>query len=76
MIRLTPREHVQVAAALRFWGRTMETGRCVPHEHPLCQSRFQEHLPMTLNEIETLIGRLDGQISRRKRREWNPMRYA
>ena len=77
MIRLNPREHAQVAAALRFWGRTMETSGTgfLPHQHPLCQRRFKEHLPMTLDEIETLIGRLDGQITRRKRRIWSPEKY-
>lgn len=75
MIRLTPREIAQIVAALRFWGRTMETGRMLPHSHPLVAGRFKGILPMTLDEIETLIGRLDGQLTRRRRRTWNPTKY-
>ena len=77
MIRPNPRELAQIQAALRFWGRTMETAGSgfYPHQHPLCQRRFKDHLPMTLDEIETLIGRLDGQITRRQRREWDAVKY-
>jgi hypothetical protein len=31
-------------------------------------------LPMTLDELETLIGRLDGSL-KAGRRPWNPLRY-
>jgi hypothetical protein len=70
--RLTPREKTQVIAALRLWGRWAETGLVHPKDHPMVKDRFREHLPMTLDEIETLIGRLEDSWRGRGLRTWNP----
>jgi hypothetical protein len=80
---LTPREIVQVVAALRYWGRAAETSLVHPSQHPMVQSRFQKMVrdrvvriaPFTLDEIETLIGRLDGTFTDRGLRTWNPQKY-
>jgi hypothetical protein len=74
MHKLTPRETVQVIAALRVWGRWSQMSATHPKDHPMCKDRFKDHLPLTLDEIETLIGRLDGSMPR-GRRVWFPEKY-
>jgi hypothetical protein len=75
--KLTPRETVQIIAALRYVGRTIETGLpgFTPDMHPMCKARFKEHLPLTLDELETLIGRLDGSFTGRGLRQWDGWRW-
>ena len=73
--KLTPREITQVTTALRFWGRCAETSLGHPKDHPMIKARFKDHLPLTLDEIETLIGRLDGSWTNRGLRTWNPWIY-
>lgn len=83
--RLTPREIIQVIAALRFWGRAAETSQVHPKDHPMVARRFHQwvqktqtyvdNLPLTLDEIETLIGRLDGSHTGRGFRPWNPFKH-
>jgi hypothetical protein len=46
-----------------------------PELHPMCKARFSNtRLPLTLDELETLIGRLDHSHVRGLR-AWNPMKY-
>jgi hypothetical protein len=77
--KLTPRETAQVCAALRTWGRWLENAvardEILPHMNPLVQARFKDHPPMTLDEIETLIGRLDGSWTGRGLRRWDALRF-
>lgn len=75
--RLTAREIVQIIAALRYWGRAAEMSLVHPAEHPMVKARFAKsrQLPLTLDEIETLIGRLDGSWSERGLRRWAPDKY-
>jgi hypothetical protein len=73
--KLKPREIVQIVAALRFWGRAAETSLVHPFKHPMCKARFKDHKPMTLDEIETLIGRLDGSWMGRGLRPWEPLKW-
>ena len=80
--KLTPREMIQVIAALRYWGRAAETSTVHPSDHPMIRQRFQlrdtqsQYVtnvpPLTLDELETLIGRLDGSWTSRGLRTWNP----
>jgi hypothetical protein len=82
--KITPREVVQIIAALRFWGRAAETSGSHPKDHPLVAGRFHrwvqrtqtyaDTLPMTNDEIETLIGRLDGTWDRGLR-TWDAGKY-
>jgi hypothetical protein len=75
---------IQVIAALRYWGRAMEMGS-MPRLHPMVAGRFrkldcsgsilEETLPLTLDEIETLIGRLDGTFVGRGLRTWDGGKY-
>lgn len=82
MHRLTKRENVQVIAALRFWGRAAEMlsagdgPSSHPSSHPMCAARFSQAkvLPMTLDELETLIGQMDGSL-KQGCRPWNPRKY-
>lgn len=69
---LTSREVVQITASLRYWGRAAETSETHPSEHPLCKDRFKRYPPMTNDEIESLIGRLDGTWDSLRPRPWNP----
>jgi hypothetical protein len=74
--KLTRRDRVQIAAALRYWGRAAECSITHPKDHPLCKDRFdKDSLPMVLDEIENLIGRIDGSLKPRERRVWNPLRW-
>ena len=75
--KLTPREIVQVIASLRYWGRAAEMSLVHPAEHPMVKARFTKgrQLPLTLDELETLIGRLDGSWVERGLRRWDPSRY-
>jgi len=73
--KLTSRETVQVIAALRFWGQTASTAGFHPSQHPLCRDRFKRFKPMTLDELETLIGRLDGSYEGPGLRPWEPRKY-
>lgn len=77
IFQLNKRQVIQVVAALRYWGRASETGLTHPKDHPMVKARFTQGgvLPLTLDELETLIGRLDGSLDRRDRRPWNPLRY-
>ena len=74
---LTPRETVQVIADLRVWGRWAETSTAGnhPYVHPLVAGRFKKHLPMALDEIETLIGKLDKTWAGPGLRSWNAWKY-
>ena len=74
--RLTARETIQVIAALRYWGRAME-GDAQPERHPMVARRFSNAgvLPLTLDEIETLIGRLDGTWTSRGLRVFDGWKY-
>jgi hypothetical protein len=78
--KLTPRENVHVIAALRLFGRLIENtpvGGTLPHYNPMVAARMKaaDVLPMTLDEIETLIGRLDGTFKTKGLRPWEPFRY-
>jgi hypothetical protein len=77
--KLTPRELVQVVAALRYWGRVSENAgtnfMSHPCNHPMVKARFKFFPPMTLDEIETLIGQLDGSWTKRGLRTWDGFRY-
>jgi len=77
--RLNPRERVQVIAALRLYGRFLENairrGEVLPHKHPLVRDRFNGVLPLTLNELETLIGKLDRSFKGHGIRLWEPNRW-
>ena len=83
--RLTPREKVQVIASLRYWGRAAEIGVSHPSKHPMIAARFHsvhpttqkvtDILPLTLDELETLIGHLDGTWTGRGLRTWDGFRY-
>jgi hypothetical protein len=76
---------VQIIAALRFWGRAVETSQVHPKDHPMVAGRFRKldssgnvierTLPMTRDEIETLIGRLDGTWTGRGLRWWDGFKY-
>lgn len=72
---LTDRQRAQIIAALRYWGRAAETSLVHPKDHPLVAARFRGVLPLTLDEIETLIGRLDGSWGRRGLRRWEPLKF-
>jgi hypothetical protein len=75
MHKMNRREIVQCIAALRFWGRAAEQ-RVFPELHPMVKARFSDNcLPMTLDEIETLIGRLDGSHTGRGLRPWDPRKF-
>ena len=71
--KLEPREVAQVCAALRLWGRMLENGSR-PHVNPMVTRRFVLHGPMVLDEIETLIGRLDGTWTSKGLRPWDAWR--
>jgi hypothetical protein len=76
--RLTPREIAQVCAALRSWGRQVEVGAGLyhPSDHTIVAGRFSKDcLPLTLDELETLIGRLDGTWTGRGLRTWDGWRH-
>jgi hypothetical protein len=75
--KLTPREIVQIIAALRYWGRAAEMSLVHPAEHPMVKARIakSKQLPLTLDELETLIGRLDGSWAERGLRRWAPDKY-
>jgi hypothetical protein len=73
--KLTPRETVQIIAALRYWGRAAETSQVHPCNHSQVAARFGPYAPMTLDELETLIGRLDGSFTGRGLRPWGPWKY-
>ena len=73
--KLTARETVQVIASLRLWGRIREAGTMEPSHHPMVRARFQGNLPLSLDELETLIGRLDGSWTSRGMRRWDALRY-
>jgi hypothetical protein len=82
--RLSFRELTQVIASLRYWGRVAETSADHPSTHPMIAARFRANKrneavkvipPLTLDELETLIGRLDGTWTGRGLRTWNPWRY-
>jgi len=38
----------------------------------MCANRLEDHAPMSLDEIETLIGKLDGSW-KKGLRPWNPL---
>lgn len=76
--KLTDREKVQVIAALRYFGRAAETCTAInthPSVHPMVASRFKDYLPLTLDELETLIGQLDGTWTGRGLRTWDGAKY-
>jgi hypothetical protein len=75
--KLTKRELIQVIAALRYWGRASEIGFHHPSHHPMVKSRFDQAkiLPMTNDELETLIGRLDGSWTEKGLRTWDGHKY-
>jgi hypothetical protein len=75
--KLTPREIVQVICSLRYWGRAAEMSLVHPKDHPMVKARFARGgtLPLTLDELETLIGRLDGSWLERGLRRWDGARY-
>ena len=73
MKKLNPREIAQVCAALRLMGRMQENGS-LPYANPMVVKRFELHLPLALDEIETLIGRLDGTWTARGLRPWDAWR--
>lgn len=77
MVRYTPnaRQRAQIIAALRYWGRAAEISLVHPKDHPMCKARFKGLAPLTLDELETLIGRLDGSWAERGLRKWDPARY-
>jgi hypothetical protein len=70
-IKLNKRELAHVTAALRFLGRCAETSGFA-YGHPVVSTRIEGHLPMTLDELETLIGKLDGTWKSRGLRTWDP----
>ena len=78
MKKLTPREIAQVCAALRLYGRLLENemarGGDLPHVNPMVSRRFVGQLPMPLDEIDTLIGRLDGTWTAKGLRPWDAWR--
>lgn len=76
---LCTRDIAQVCAALRLYGQwqvSQEAMGLSPMDHPLVADRFTEArcLPMTLDEIETLIGRIEGTWTGRGLKPWNPIR--
>jgi hypothetical protein len=76
--KLTEREKAQIAAALRYWGRAQELSKDSvgsPEFHPMCRDRLKTHGPMTLDELETLIGKIDGSFKGRGMRLWNPHKW-
>jgi len=83
--KLTTREMIQVVAALRYWGRAAETNTLNhPSTHPMVAARFfivrpnkpiERILPLSQDELETLIGKLDGSWTSRGLRTWNPLVY-
>ena len=74
MKKLTPREVAQVCAALRLWGRMQENSG-FPYLNSMVIKRFtQDCTPMVLDEIETLIGRLDGTWTSKGLRPWDAWR--
>lgn len=77
--KITLRERVQMIAALRIYGRLLENAICrnevLPHMNPLVAARFKDAPPMTLDEIETLIGKLDGSHTSRGLRKWDPYKW-
>ena len=74
-MKLLPREIAQISAALRAWGRIVDAGRVDPARHPVYQRELGEHKAMTPDEIETLIGRVRGEITRKQFRTWDSARY-
>jgi hypothetical protein len=72
--KLEPREVAQVCAALRLFGRMLENGTD-PALNPMVARRFgPDCLPMDRDEIDTLIGRLDGTWTARGLRPWDAWR--
>jgi hypothetical protein len=69
------RERMQIAAALRFWGRAAETGLVHPSEHPRIKLRFKKCTPMSLDELESLIGKIDGTWPFRHLLAWDPEKH-
>ena len=78
--KLNEREVAHITAALRYWGRATEVARdkdapvVEPRHHMIVQRRIEGHPPMGLDEIETLIARLDGLQANRKLRPWDPLK--
>jgi hypothetical protein len=75
MKRLNARELAHIIAALRFFGRAAEISLVHPRETPFVKARLRDVSPMTLDEIETLIGRLDDSWTSRGLRTWDASRY-
>ena len=79
MKRIEPRARAQICAALRVYGRLLEralmTNVPMPHMNPMIAPMFRGLPPMTLDEIETLIGRLDGTWTAKGLRPWNPQMW-
>jgi hypothetical protein len=73
--KLTRREVVQICAALRLFGRCRETGNFEPSHSPILRDRFKHELPLSNDELETLIGHLDGSWTGRGLRRWDALRY-
>lgn len=72
---LSERDRAHIAAALRYWGRAAETSKVHPRDHFLCVNRLKGHPPMSLHEIESLIGRIDGSWPYKKAlRFWEPLK--
>ena len=75
--KLSLREITQIIASLRYWGRAAEMSLVHPKDHPMVKARFARGgtLPLTLSELETLIGRLDGSWTEKGLRLWDPHKY-
>jgi hypothetical protein len=74
-LKINHRQAVQIAASLRYWGRAAETSTVHPMLHPMVRGRFsKECWPLTLDEIEGLIGRIDGTL-KSGGRTWSPGKW-
>lgn len=71
---LNARETAHIIASLRFYGHAAETSDVHPREHPMCVGRLKNQEPMTLDQIEALIGRLDGTWPTRRPRPWDALK--
>lgn len=59
----TEREWRQVLAALKFWRQVAEHSRMHPSRHPAVGDTFGTYRPLTIREIEELVGRLPEQAN-------------
>ena len=54
----TPRQWVQMRAALRFWREVAEQSRQHPSRHPSVAPEFEQHGPLSLDELDELLAGL------------------